>query len=165
IVLSTLHTNDAFGAIPRLIDMKIEPFLISSSLNVVVAQRLVRKICPFCQQKAVVPKGLEEEVMIDLQKIPKISIPQDVSIERPLKFYRGKGCARCENTGYKGRMAIAEVLDINDSLERIIVEGSNQDKIKEEFKKQGMLSMKEDGILKALQGSTTIEEVLNVTRE
>ncbi|PIS42027.1 MAG: hypothetical protein COT24_05725 [Candidatus Kerfeldbacteria bacterium CG08_land_8_20_14_0_20_40_16] len=165
IVLSTLHTNDAFGAIPRLIDMKIEPFLISSSLNVVIAQRLVRKICPFCQQEVTVPAGLEEEVLVDLKKIPSASIPKDVSVDRPFKFYRGKGCVRCENTGYKGRLAIAEVLDINANLERIIVEGCNQEKIKEEFNKQRMLSMKQDGILKSLQGLTTIEEVLNVTRE
>jgi len=126
---------------------------------------LVRKICPFCQQEVTVPAGLEEEVLVDLKKIPSASIPKDVSVDRPFKFYRGKGCVRCENTGYKGRLAIAEVLDINANLERIIVEGCNQEKIKEEFNKQRMLSMKQDGILKSLQGLTTIEEVLNVTRE
>lgn len=165
IVLSTLHTNDAFGAVPRLIDMKIEPFLLASSINVVVAQRLVRKICPFCQKEITVPKNLEEEVLKYIENIPKESIPKDAPITRPLRFFKGAGCARCENTGYKGRLAIAEVLDINDALKNIIVEGGDTEKIKEEFLKQGMTSMKQDGIIKALQGFTTIEEVLNVTRE
>jgi type IV pilus assembly protein PilB len=165
IVLSTLHTNDAFGAVPRLIDMKIEPFLVSSSTNVIIAQRLVRRICSYCQAETTIPEKLEEEIWVDLEKIPKAAIPEDVNATRPLKFYKGKGCARCEHTGYKGRLAISEVLEINDKLEKIIMSGSDTDKIKEEFKKQGMISIKEDGIIKALQGSTTIQEVWNVTRE
>lgn len=165
IVLSTLHTNDAFGAVPRLIDMKIEPFLVSSSTNVIIAQRLVRRICSYCQTETTVPEELESEIWADIENIPKAAVPEDVSITRPLKFYKGKGCARCEHTGYKGRVAISEVLEINEKLEKIIMAGSDTDKIKEEFRNQGMIFLKEDGIIKALQGSTTIQEVWNATRE
>ncbi|MFA6391835.1 MAG: GspE/PulE family protein [Patescibacteria group bacterium] len=165
IVLSTLHTNDAFGAVPRLIDMKIEPFLVASSTNVIIAQRLVRKICNYCPTEMNVPEAFENEIWSELEKIPKSAIPKDLIIARPLKFYKGQGCARCEHTGYKSRVAISEVLEINEQLEKIIMAGSNTDEIKAEFKKQGMISMKEDGIIKALQGKTTIQEVWNVTRE
>lgn len=165
IVLSTLHTNDAFGAVPRLIDMKIEPFLLSSSINVIIAQRLVRKICPYCQEKMTLPSGFEDEIWQEIAKFPKAAIPKDIKLEKPLTFYRGKGCVRCENNGYKGRLAIAEVLAVTDKLKKIIVAGSDLDKIKEEFLNQGMFSMKLDGIFKALRGQTTIEEVLGVTKE
>ncbi len=165
VVLSTLHTNDAFGAVPRMIDMKIEPFLVTSSVNIVIAQRLVRKICPHCKEEYKIPKNSEQEVLAEIAKIPKQSLPKDIKMVSPLKFFRGKGCVRCENMGYKGRIAIAEVLEMTDDLKKIIQSGSDLDRIKGEFSHQGLLSMKQDGIMKALRGATSIEEAWNATRE
>jgi type IV pilus assembly protein PilB len=165
IVLSTLHTNDAFGAIPRLIDMRIEPFLIASSVNIVMAQRLVRRICPSCIQEFTLPKQTEDEVWKELEKILKTSMPTDIKLIRPLKLFRGKGCVRCENTGYKGRVSIAEIVEMNPEVQRIIVSGGDiMNQVKREFQKQGFLSMKQDGIFKALRKVTTIEEVWDATR-
>lgn len=165
IVLSTLHTNDAFGAVPRLIDMKIEPFLIASSLNLVMAQRLVRRVCQYCKQELQVPADLEEEVLQTVSTLPKTAIPKELSLARPMKFWQGKGCVRCENTGYKGRVSISEVLEVNEEMKKIIVGGGNIiENIQHAFTGQGMFLMKQDGIFKALQGQTTIEEVWDATR-
>jgi type IV pilus assembly protein PilB len=165
LVFSTLHTNDAFGAIPRLIDMNIEPFLIASSLNVVMAQRLVRRICSHCVQDTKIPEQLEAEVWDEIGRVEKAAIPPDSNLVKPLKFYRGQGCVRCENTGYKGRVSIAEVLTATPEVQQIIVsKGDILAALRQEFKKQGMFSMKQDGIFKAIRGITTIEEVWDATR-
>ena len=165
LVFSTLHTNDAFGAIPRMIDMKIEPFLIASSLNVVMAQRLVRRVCPYCAKGVDIPELLEKEVWDEIGLVPKNNVPTDITLAKPLKFSRGQGCVRCENTGYKGRVAIAEVLSVTPEVQKIIVSGGNMiEALKAEFSKQGMFSMRQDGIFKALRGHTTIEEVWDATR-
>ncbi len=165
LVFSTLHTNDAFGAIPRLIDMKIEPFLIASSLNVVMAQRLVRRICPYCQKETRIPELLEKDVIKELGLVPKEKFPTDVTVTTPLKLVRGQGCVRCENTGYKGRVAIAEVLTATPAVQKIIVSGGNMiEDLRKEYLQQGMFSMRQDGIFKALRGVTTIEEVWDATR-
>ncbi|MBI5405203.1 MAG: type II/IV secretion system protein [Candidatus Kerfeldbacteria bacterium] len=165
LVFSTLHTNDAFGAIPRLIDMNIEPFLIASSLNVVMAQRLVRRICSHCIQETKIPETLEKEVWDEIGRVEKAAIPADANLVKPLKFFRGQGCVRCENTGYKGRVSIAEVLSATPAVQQIIVaKGDILAMLREEFKKQGMFSMKQDGIFKAIRGITTIEEVWDATR-
>jgi len=165
LVFSTLHTNDAFGAIPRLIDMKIEPFLIASSLNVVMAQRLVRRVCVHCKKPTTVPETLEKEVWDEIGRVAEGAVPSDVALTKPLKFVRGQGCVRCENTGYKGRVSIAEVLSVTPEVQKIIVaEGDILAMLREEFKRQGMFSMKQDGIFKALRGVTTVEEVWDATR-
>jgi len=165
IVLSTLHTNDSFGAVPRLIDMKIEPFLIASSLNIVMAQRLVRRICEFCKKQIEIPKELEDDVAAAIAALPKESLPANVSLVRPMKFWQGQGCARCENTGYKGRVCISEVLEISEPMKKVIVGGGNLiENIQSEFLKQGMYFMKQDGIFKAIQGATTVSEVWDATR-
>ena len=165
IVMSTLHTNDAFGAVPRLVDMKIEPFLIASSLNVVMAQRLVRRVCEYCKKTIEVPADLEKEVFATLATLPKAAWPTDLTFTSPLKFWQGQGCARCENTGYKGRVSISEVLEISEPMKKIIVAGGNLiDNIQQAFIAQGMFSMKQDGIFKAMRGDTTISEVWDATR-
>ncbi len=166
IVLSTLHTNDAFGAIPRLIDMKIEPFLLASSVNVVMAQRLVRRICQYCKVEAKLPEPLEEEVLKEIALVKKEALPKDLKLDRPLPVMKGQGCVRCENTTYKGRVAISEVLAMSDSFKKILSTktGNLIEDIKAEFRDQGMYSMRQDGIFKALQGITTIEEVWDATR-
>ncbi|MDZ7798021.1 MAG: GspE/PulE family protein [Patescibacteria group bacterium] len=165
IVLSTLHTNDAIGAIPRLIDMKIEPFLLTSSVNLVMAQRLVRKICPHCKEEFKLPEILEKQAWEELEKIDKEHLPDNIKLTKPLKMYRGKGCARCDNTGYKGRIAICEVMEINAKMKEVILSsGDIQEKTLEEFLNQGNFLMRQDGIIKALHGKTTIEEVWDATR-
>jgi len=166
-VLSTLHTNDAFGAIPRLIDMGIEQFLISSSLNVVAAQRLVRRICAKCKVEISLPKKEEDEVFAELAKIPASALPTDINLTRPLKFYQGKGCPHCEETGYKGRLAIVEVLEVTPQMKEILSAGKINDlnTIRAEFKRQGLLYMKQDGIIKSLRGETTYEEVWNAAKD
>ncbi len=164
IVLSTLHTNDAFGAVPRLMDMNIEPFLITSSLNVVIAQRLVRKICQHCREPLEIAKDIVGEVVEAMKGVDPSALPPNMSMKPPFSFFKGKGCIRCENTGYKGRLAISEVFEITDDVKKLIVAGSDPEKMAAEFYKQGMLSMKQDGIVKALQGQTSIEEVWRVTK-
>lgn len=165
-LLSTLHTNDAVGAIPRLIDMGIEPFLISSSLNLVVAQRLVRKICEHCVAPTTLPVELEMMVVDELAALPEGVLPKDISLELPLNVYTAPGCPRCEDTGYKGRVAIAESLEMTKSLQEIITgSGLNDpDAMAAELRRQGMISLKQDGFIKALRGRTTVEEVLSTTQ-
>lgn len=166
IVLSTLHTNDAFGAIPRLIDMKVEPFLLASTLNVVAAQRLVRKICSECKAELEVPANIFKEVEEELKKIDKEFWPEELKSSKSIKFYHGKGCEKCNKSGYKGRLAIAEVLANTDALKDIISSGKmDTETLKKEFLTQNLLNIKQDGVLKALRGLTTIEEVMRVTRE
>lgn len=164
IVLSTLHTNDALGAVPRLIDMKIEPFLIASTLNIVVAQRLVRKICTHCREETKIPSPLEDEIIAELGMV-KSALPPGIKLVKPLIFWRGKGCLRCNDIGYAGRSAIAESFNNDEELKTIIAEGAKYDKLKDAFHRQGMLTLKQDGILKALKGVTSIEEVLSATKE
>jgi type IV pilus assembly protein PilB len=164
VVLSTLHTNDAFGSIPRLIDMKVEPYLLSSTLNVIIAQRLVRKVCGKCKEEIALPEETKKQVIEELKKIPPDSFPKDIDLNN-LKFYRGKGCEKCDNTGYKGRVGIAEVLEINDAMKEIIYANKMGQEIKKAAYTQGMISIQQDGIIKALKGLTTIEEVMRATRE
>ncbi len=164
-VLSTLHTNDALGAIPRLIDMGIEPFLLSSGLKAVAAQRLVRRICENCKEESKVTDAQEKRLLEIFQTIP----PEEVSAyeldpKQKLVFYHGQGCDQCGNSGYKGRIAIYEVIDIDDRINTIISDKKgNEAELASAVKDQGMLTLKQDGILKALQGITTLSEVERVT--
>ena len=166
VVLSTLHTNDAFGAVPRLIDMGIEPFLISSSLSMVVAQRLVRKICEHCKKKVVPLPGAEKMIKEALKANDEINLADYIDKKQGvLNFYRGQGCSRCANDGYKGRTAIFEALEITDQMKDIIVSGCKLADVRKEFARQKMTFMLNDGYIKTLQGITTLEEVLRVARE
>lgn len=165
-VLSTLHTNDAVGSIPRLLDMKVESFLLSSTLNAIIAQRLVRKICNYCKEEITVAAELEEGIRKILKDSPKCDISSNININDRLIFYRGKGCGKCGNTGYKGRSVISEVLDVTDAIKKLIAEGFNDlEKIEVALKEQNMLSIKQDGFIKALEGKTTIEEIMRVSKE
>jgi len=152
-VLSTLHTNDAAGAITRLEEMGLEPFLISTAVLGVMAQRLVRKICPYCKEEYTpnfeVPKHILDMVGVEDQS--------------ELKFYRGKGCAKCRETGYKGRVSIIEVLPITEKIRELILKSASSDEIKKVAKEEGMRTLLEDGWIKVLKGITTFEEVMRVT--
>lgn len=156
IVLSTLHTNNALGVVPRLIDLGIKPYLIPSALSLAIGQRLVRKLCPDCK-KAVKPKAtIENMIKKELFGLP---LPKVIQVFQPV------GCKNCSGSGFVGRLGVFEVLAMTESLSEIILKEPSEAKILQEAKKQGMITMKQDGILKALEGITTIEEVLRVAEE
>ena len=169
LVLSTLHTTNAAGAIPRLLDMKAEPFLISSSLNIIIAQRLIRQFCtdkkPY-KLKASEIKNLEE--YCDLKKILEIlkkeKIAKNSQSFKDIEFYKSKASKECPD-GYKGRIGIYEVLSITESIKELIMKGATSDQIQEQAQREGMRTMIEDGFVKAAQGLTSIEEVLRVIKE
>ena len=149
-VFSTLHTNDAVGAIPRLIDMGIEPYLLPSALVAIVAQRLVRKLCINCKQPVDDSPGVLEKLGVKHQP--------------DIQLWQAKGCESCNHSGYFGRMAIYEVLNIDDSFHDAIMGNANRAEILKLAKNNGMQSLLEDGILKAIQGHTSIEEVMRVVK-
>lgn len=165
LVFSTLHTNSAIGAIPRLIDMKIEPFLLASSFQAVAAQRLVRRICSHCKEEAVLPEKIREQVKVALKHLPNGEAERyHVNMSEEFKFFVGHGCSECNNSGYKGRIALHEVLEITDELRVVIAEKrGNESEVRAIAERQGMTTMKQDGLLKVLRGDTTIEEVERVT--
>jgi len=157
LVFSTLHTNDSSTAIPRLIDLGAEPFLIASVLTAVVAQRITRRICPHCKTSYQPVKQVEENIKSVLGNLyPKKFQSQ------PLLLYKGSGCNECNQTGYLGRIAIFEVLRVSPTINRMILQQESAKNIEEQAKKEGLITMKQDGYLKALEGITTIEEVLRV---
>ena len=165
LVLSTLHTNSAIGAIPRLVDMKAEPFLLASTLNLILAQRLVRKICENCKEEFKIPDSLKNTILEAIKNLPESAFYGGVKKGDPIKFYHGKGCSRCGGTGYKGRIAITEVLVLDRKLKEIISDNINMVKFEEELNRQGYINMTQDGLIKVLNGITTIEEVLIATKE
>ncbi|MEK7531639.1 MAG: ATPase, T2SS/T4P/T4SS family [Patescibacteria group bacterium] len=166
LVLSTLHTNSAAGCIPRLIDMKVEPFLLTSTLSVVIGQRLVRRLCPirekYTLQKAEIEsikKTVNLDRVLEALREEKI-IPPGTSLNE-IPFYRPKETLECPD-GYSGRLGIHEVLKVTPTIRELIIKGGTSDDIEAQAKKEGMLTILEDGIYKAAQGLTTIEEVLRV---
>ncbi|MDI6777601.1 MAG: GspE/PulE family protein [Patescibacteria group bacterium] len=164
IVLSTLHTNDSIGAIPRMIDMGVEPFLIASSLRVVVAQRLVRKICEFCEEEVRVTETIKRTIEKNLAQIPEEQ-KKDLDLSRGIKIHRGKGCPKCGGLGTKGRIGIFEVFSVNDEVVNLMGEKVEEEALRKVVKNQGMIKMKQDGILKVLKGITTLEEIERATEE
>ena len=163
LVFSTLHTNNAIGAMPRLIDMGIEPFLLSASVNVVAAQRLVRKICSSCKQELALTPAALQEVKKELAGVPA-SYLEGVDVNN-LKGYKGAGCEKCGRTGYQGRMGIFEILPITQEVQDLVLAKSPAHKIYEAGNKLGMITMKQDGVLKVIKGETTMEEIIRVTTE
>jgi len=164
LVLTTLHTNDTAGALPRLINMGIEPFLITSSMDLIIAQRLVRVICPKCKEEMKVPQKLLEEIQANLKAIPETNKKDRSRIPTELKFYYGRGCNECTG-GYKGRIGLFEVMEMNSEIEDLAVARRPANEIKAGAIKSGMITMKQDGILKALEGLTTLDEVFQATME
>jgi len=152
LVLSTLHTNSAIAAVYRMIDMGIESYLVSGSLIAIQAQRLVRKICPHCKE----PTSIEPKILD--------TIMQDLSLEKEPQFYKGKGCKECYNTGYLGREMISEVLTISTDMSRLIAAEAHQDELEKLALKEGFIPMFKDGIFKAIEGKTTIDEIFRVAR-
>lgn len=158
-VFSTVHTNSAAGAPPRLLDMGVEPFLLTSALNAIIGQRVVRKICFHCKTDFAAPTEVIENIKSVLGKF----LP--VSANTPLKLFKGRGCSFCGNTGYLGRIGIFEVLVVSEQIVKLILEHASIGAIEQAAVAAGMVTMKQDGYLKALEGITTMEEVLRVAQD
>jgi general secretion pathway protein E len=151
LVLSTLHTNDAAGAIARMVYMGIEPFLLASSLLMTQAQRLYRKLCPACKQARKVPDDLLRTNHIDPEKFQTATL------------FQSRGCPKCNNTGYKGRGALMEILMVDDVIREMILKNANANNIRAEAVKKGMLTLREVGLLRVSEGTSTFEEMLRCT--
>ena len=165
LVLSTLHTNDAIGSVPRLVDMGVESFLLASSLQSVAAQRLVRKICEKCKTEMKITDLQRDRLAQMYQEIPLAEKKAyNLKDNQEIKVFKGAGCDDCGRTGHKGRVGIYEVFEITDPVKGIITDHkANEHELRKESLNQGMISMKEDGILKVLLGLTTLAEVERAT--
>jgi len=164
IVLSTLHTSNALGVIPRLIDMGIKPYLLPSVLQLAMAQRLVRKLCDSCKKKIKPTPEIKNLILKEIDGLPP-AIKKDIKLPASFEIFAPQGCQKCGSTGYSGRIAVFEILSMTDSLAEIILKEPSEVSILEEAKRQGMITMKQDGILKVLRGVATIEEILRVAEE
>ncbi|MBI2032898.1 MAG: Flp pilus assembly complex ATPase component TadA [Candidatus Levybacteria bacterium] len=158
LVFSTLHTSDASGVLPRLIDLGAEPFLLASTMNAMVGQRIVRKICPHCKTSYIPPQQLIDEMKVVLGPL----FPKD---KTDGKLYKGKGCSECGESGYLGRVGIFEVMSVSEKIAHSILEKPDSSSLEKIAISEGMITMKQDGYMKVLQGVSTIEEVLRVAQE
>jgi type IV pilus assembly protein PilB len=171
LLLSTLHTNDAVTTLPRLTQMGIQPFLLATTANLIIAQRLVRKVCPYCKEeyhlsaKAIADIGKQLDINNILANLEKEKIISSQNNIESITFYRGKGCNRCNNSGYKGRIGVYEVLEITPEIADLLTNTVDTNELKKQAKKQGMTTLIEDGFVKALNGITNLEEVMRVTQE
>ena len=147
---NTPHTNDAISALPRMIDMGIEPYLVSGALVCIEAQRLVRKLCPHCKQKITLSQKALDEV--------KKFLPEGY------QFYKNVGCPQCSQTGYLGREMISEILPISDHIASLVANGASKDEIKKSAYEDGFIDMFHDGVIRAANGVTTLEEVYRVAK-
>ncbi len=158
LVLSTLHTNDAATTLPRLIDMKIEPFLVASTVNVIIGQRLIRKICDMCKTSYT---ANEDELT---KQLPGAIIKKYFGEKKEIRLYKGAGCTLCHGTGYSGRIGLFEVLEVTKEIKKLITEKVDSDVILKHAIDEGMTTMLDDGLMKVAKGVTTIQEVLRVTK-
>lgn len=160
LVLSTLHTNNALGVIPRLIDLGVQPFLIPPTLSIALAQRLVRRLCDKCKKKIEPEEEIKELISKEVEDLPRELTSE---IQEPISIWKAVGCSHCHGEGFSGRIALFEVLEMTSQLGKIVLKEPTEEKILKEAKRQGMITMKQDGILKVLKGITTLEEVLRAT--
>jgi type IV pilus assembly protein PilB len=163
LVLATLHTNDAIGSIPRLVDMGVELFLLPSTLDVVIAQRLIRKICPFCKERVAASAPVKKILIDEYKNLPE-AWKKIVPLPKEIFTYRGKGCKKCNNEGFAGRIGIFEILEITPEFSDLILKKASENEMLAQAKNQGMISMRQDGFIKVIQGITTLEEVLRATK-
>ncbi len=164
LVLSSLHTSNTLGVIPRLIDMGIKPFLISPTLSIALAQRLARMLCPNCKKKVKPEPAIKKIILKEIEKFPP-AVKKDFHFGDSSYIYESNGCKKCNNTGYAGRIGVFEILDMTDELSKIILKDPSESAIQKEAQRQGMITMKQDGIIKVLQGVTSFEEVMSVAEE
>ncbi|MFH1098793.1 MAG: GspE/PulE family protein [Candidatus Uhrbacteria bacterium] len=164
LLFSTLHTRDVFGVVPRLVDMKVEPFLLASTLILVEAQRLVRRICPDCKVATTVPAAVAAEITKSLERFPAGTVSAALTADG-IHLYEGRGCPKCGGQGYRGRTVVTELLEFDDALTQLIVRGFPITEVEALTRERGMLMLQQDALLKALEGETTYEEVLRVAHE
>jgi type IV pilus assembly protein PilB len=164
IVLSTLHTNSSVGVIPRLIDMGVRSFLIPYTLSAVVSQRLVRTLCPYCKVKASPAEKIKDYILRTYKGMPAW-VRKEVKLKEDFFVFEPKGCEKCNFKGYTGRIGLYEVLEMTDDLAELILKDTSEGAILKMAKKQGMLTMEEEGVLKVLNGETTVEEITRATEE
>jgi len=164
IVLSTIHTSNAIGVIPRLLDLGIQPYLIPPTLSIVIAQRLVRRLCDNCKKKIKPKKEIKDLILKEIGNFPP-QTKKNFKIPKPLYIFEATGCRKCNNKGFTGRIGLFEILSMTDQLSDIILKEPSEREIIKEVERQGMITMKQDGIMKVLNGVTTIEEVLRVAEE
>jgi type IV pilus assembly protein PilB len=164
LLFSTLHTRDVGGVVPRLIDMKIEPFLLASTLVLAEAQRLVRRNCPDCRADVPVPAEIIAELERGIATLPAGALTPEIRA-RGVRLTRGQGCPKCGGTGYRGRTVVSEVLEFTEPLQELIIRGFPQEDVAAIAAEQGMLTLRQDALVKALEGETTYEEVLRITHE
>ena len=164
LVLSTLHTNNALGVVPRLMDLEVEPFLIPSALNLMIAQRLARKLCPECKEKVLANEPETKIIEESLSELPK-EIKEKILFKPPYYIFKSRGCPACNNKGYLGRIGVFEIMRMTAELEKIILFQPSQEKLLNEAKRQEMITLRQDGIIKALEGAVSLEEVLSITAQ
>jgi len=164
LVLSTIHTSNALGVIPRLIDLGVEAYLIPPTLSIALAQRLVRRLCDDCKKKILAKGKIKEMILEQIETLPD-NVRKKIKVPKPLYIWKAVGCKKCNRMGYSGRTGIFEVLKMTDQLSKMILEKPSEARVYEEARRQGMITMKQDGILKVLRGITTVEEVLRVAEE
>jgi type II secretory ATPase GspE/PulE/Tfp pilus assembly ATPase PilB-like protein len=168
LVLSTIHTNDAVTTLPRLIDMGIESYLVASTVNLIIAQRLVRQICNYCKaslrltRKGNVWSGDEAQTLL-LNSLGKTTLSKHFGVKTELRVYKGNGCSVCHNTGYVGRLGIFEILEVTPKLAQLISAKEPTEKLTAQALNDGMITMLDDGLDKALSGQTTLSEIMRVT--
>lgn len=161
VLLSTLHTNSAIETIPRLVNIGLPAFMIAPALHTIIAQRLARRICPHCQEQKAIPASQMEELQRTIETIKSVRPAENIAIPETLPV--ASGCDICSHTGYKGRVAVVEMLEVDFEMKDLIMNKASTTKLIESARRKGMITMREDGILKVLQGITTLEEVHRVT--
>lgn len=164
LVLSTLHTNDAVGAVPRLLDMGVEPFLLAAILRLVGAQRLVRRICQHCRAQVPLSEAIRGMLEVELRAVPAVE-KTDENLRAPKTLYQGQGCTECGGTGTSGRIAIVEIIPIGEELRTALIRRASHDELRKIATAAGNITMRQDGLLKALAGEVLLEEVLGATSE
>jgi len=164
VVLSTLHTSNVLGVVPRLLDLGVQPYLIPPTLSIAIAQRLVRKLCDDCKRPVSPPKEIRTLILKEIEDLPP-GARDGIKIPEKLTIYAPAGCKKCGNEGYTGRVGLFEILSMTEQLSDIILKVPEEREVLKEARRQGMVSMKQDGIIKVLNGITTIEEVLRVAEE
>ncbi|MBN2306685.1 type II/IV secretion system protein [Candidatus Peregrinibacteria bacterium] len=161
LVLSTIHTNSAVSTLTRITDMGVKPFLITSSIRGIVSQRLVRRICTECKEEITVEPEVAKEIQEELKAVKEKDL--DPALLKGMKMYKGKGCQKCNNLGYKGRVAVFEILALEREVGQLVIKNAPDAELEDAARKQGMITLKQDGFIKALQGLTTLEEIFRIS--
>ncbi len=162
LVLSTIHTNSAVSTLTRITDMGVKPFLITSSIRGIVSQRLVRRICEFCKEEYTPEPEIVSEITKELANIGPKDLDPDLL--KNIKLYRGKGCEKCNDLGYKGRLAVFEILQMDREIGQLVLKNAPDNLLEEQAKKGGMITLRQDGFIKSLQGITTLEEIYRIAQ-